>query len=210
MFEILCFGDSNTWGYSPETGARLPKASRWTGVLQRELGTGYSVIEEGQSGRTTVWDDPVEGGIKNGKAYLAPCLESHAPLDLVVLMLGTNDTKKRFGVPASDIGLCMSGLIALVLSGASGRERRAPKLLLIAPPPLSKLSAFAEMFEGGAEKSKALGPIYRDIAKAHGCGFLDAGELIRTSGLDGVHFEEGEHRKLGQAVAREAKRMLDG
>jgi lysophospholipase L1-like esterase len=207
MYEILCFGDSNTWGYSPESGGRFPRDSRWTGVLQHTLGSGYRVIEEGQCGRTTAWDDPVEGGTRNGRAYLAPCLESHAPLDLVILMLGTNDTKKRFSLTAYDIGQCMASLVDLVKTSRSGHDGGAPKLVLVAPPPLSKMTAFADMFEDGAEKSKKLGGIYRDISAGRGCAFLDAGKIISTSPLDGVHFEEAEHGKLGQALARMVKQL---
>jgi len=208
MREILCFGDSNTWGYSPKSGRRFPRDARWTGVLQSRLGSGYHVIEEGQCGRTTAWDDPVEGGTRNGRAYLAPCLESHAPLDLVILMLGTNDTKKRFSLTAFDIGQCAAGLVDLIQSSTSGHQGSAPKLILVAPPPLSAMTAFADMFEDGAEKSKKLGGIYRDIASGRGCAFLDAGEIVSTSPLDGVHFEKAEHEKLGQALARMVKELL--
>ena len=97
MRRILCFGDSNTWGYDPATGERFDEQTRWTGVLQAALGGDYTVIEEGLNGRTTVWDDPIEGH-KNGHEYLVPCLETHRPLDLVVLMLGTNDLKRRFSL----------------------------------------------------------------------------------------------------------------
>jgi lysophospholipase L1-like esterase len=208
MYEILCFGDSNTHGYSPEYGKRFSRDLRWTGVLQRTLGDGFFVIEEGQGGRTTVWDDPVEGGNKNGRAYLSPCLESHSPLDLVILMLGTNDLKKRFSVTAFDIGMCISGLIECILKSKSGRDWGAPKVLLVAPPPLAKLGALAEMLQDGTEKSKRLAEVYRGVAQAHGCAFLDAGGVIKTSDLDGVHFEEDEHRKLGQALARMVKQTL--
>ena len=103
MKTILCYGDSNTWGYDPVSQDRYPPTQRWVSVLARELGPEYQVIAEGLNGRTTVWPDPVEGEHKNGKAYLLPCLESHHPLDLVVLMLGTNDLKHRFGLSAWDI-----------------------------------------------------------------------------------------------------------
>ena len=99
---VLCYGDSNTWGYDPATQKRYPRNVRWAGVLRRALGNGYLVIEEGLNGRTTVWDDPIEG-YKNGKEYLVPCLETHKPIDLVIIMLGTNDLKARFHVPACDI-----------------------------------------------------------------------------------------------------------
>jgi lysophospholipase L1-like esterase len=84
---ILCYGDSNTWGYDPVTQERFDKNERWTGQLSQMLGGNYDVIEEGLNGRTTVWDDPIEG-YKNGRDYLIPCLESHKPLDLVIILLG--------------------------------------------------------------------------------------------------------------------------
>ena len=111
--EVLCYGDSNTWGYNPITKERYEKDERWTGVLQNALGNDYHVIEEGLNGRTTVWDDPIEG-FKNGKTYLIPCLETHKPLDLVIIMLGTNDLKKRFSLSAYDIAQGAGVLIDVV------------------------------------------------------------------------------------------------
>ena len=93
---IVAFGDSNTWGSIPAEGARYSPGVRWPGVMARELGTGYQVIEEGLRGRTTVFDDPDEPG-RNGFVYFAPCLLSHAPLDLVIIALGCNDCKAKFG-----------------------------------------------------------------------------------------------------------------
>src|SRR5688572_13370016 len=104
MKTILCFGDSNTWGYVPGTGKRYPRSERWPGVLQETLGNEFLIIEEGLNARTTTMDDPIRGGaIKNGLTYLRPCLESHAPIDLVLLLLGTNDLKHRFGLSAYDV-----------------------------------------------------------------------------------------------------------
>ena len=207
MHEILCFGDSNTWGYSPSTGQRFPRAVRWTGVLQAELGSGFQVIEEGLNGRTTVWEDPIEGD-KMGKRHLPLILESHAPLDLVVMMLGTNDLKKRFSAHAWDIAQGAGVLMDMIAASKAGKAGAGPPVLLIAPPPLGKLSTWEGMFEGGAEKSRELGRHYREAARLRGCHFLDAAEVIRSSDLDGIHLEEKEHRALGQAVAREVKKIL--
>lgn len=99
MKTILCYGDSNTWGFEPVTRNRYGRTERWTGILRQELGLDYDVIEEGLNGRTTVWDDPIEGH-KNGKEQIIPILKSHQPLDLVTIMLGTNDLKRRFGLGA--------------------------------------------------------------------------------------------------------------
>lgn len=95
MRSIMCYGDSNTWGYNPATGSRFSRDGRWTGVLRQELSDGYEIIEEGLNGRTTVWNDPIEG-YKNGKEQLIPCLETNKPLDMVIIMLGTNDLKVLF------------------------------------------------------------------------------------------------------------------
>ena len=152
---ILCYGDSNTWGWNPATQSRYVRDERWPGVLRQELGEGYLVIEEGLNGRTTVWDDPIEG-YKNGKEYLIPCLETHKPIDLVIIMLGTNDLKARFSVPACDVAAGAGVLVDIIAKSETGPGDGAPQVLLIAPPPIAKLSEFAEMFEGGAAKSRML------------------------------------------------------
>jgi len=200
MKRILCFGDSNTWGYEPATGMRYGSDARWTGVLSKVLGTGYEIIEEGLNGRTTVLDDPYEE-YKNGRDYLIPCLESQRPLDLVVLMLGTNDLKARFGVSAFDISKGIETLVKLIQNGESGIRGKPPEVLLIAPPPVAKLTDYAEMFAGADFKSQGLGGQYARVAKEMNCAFMDASTVIVSSPLDGIHFEAGEHQKLGKAVA---------
>jgi lysophospholipase L1-like esterase len=207
MLEVMCFGDSNTWGYDPATQERFPRNVRWTGVLQETLGNGYRVIEEGLNGRTTVWEDPVEGD-KMGRRHLMPCLESQAPLDLVIVMLGTNDLKKRYSAPPNDIAQGAGVLVDIINKSAAGRGGKPPAVLLMAPPPLAKLSAFAGMFEGGAEKALHLGRLYAEEAKKYGCRFFDTGTVIHSSDLDGIHFEPDQHRALAQAVAREVKKIL--
>jgi len=214
MKTILCYGDSNTWGYIPGSGARYARHQRWTGVLQRSLGGDFVVIEEGLNSRTTVLDDPTKP-FKNGKDYLIPCLDSHAPLDLVILMLGTNDLKHRFGISAFDIGANVATLLGLVKQSACSCSGGAPRVLLMAPPPVGKLTAvgstnFPEIFRGAEEKSKMLGQIYRKVAQEAGAAFLDASEVIVSSDVDGIHFEADEHRKLGEAVARRVKQLLEG
>ena len=206
MYEILCFGDSNTWGYVPGKGVRFPREVRWPGVLRRELGDGVLVIEEGQNGRTTVWDDPVEGH-KNGLAYLIPCLESHAPLDLVVLMLGTNDLKARFSVPPFDIGWSVRSLLDAVRGSGAGPGGAPPGTLLVVPPPLGKLGEFAELFAGGEEKSRKLARRYREAADAFGCDVLDAAGVAAVSDADGVHLDAAGHEALGKAVAAKVREM---
>jgi lysophospholipase L1-like esterase len=209
VHEILCFGDSNTWGYDPVSKGRFPNDVRWTGVLQAALGPEFRVLEEGLNGRTTVWEDPVEGD-KMGKRHLLPCLESQAPLDLVILMLGTNDTKKRYSAPPSDIAAGVGVLLDIIARSAAGRKGAAPPVLLMCPAPLVTLTEFSEMFEGGIEKSRALAPLYADLAKTRGCAFFDAGTVVKCSAIDGVHFDRAAHRSLGEAVAEEVRKVFRG
>lgn len=207
MKTVLCFGDSNTWGYDPATADRFPKDKRWTGILGKELGDEYEVIEEGLNGRTTVWDDPIEGD-KNGKKQLPACLESHKPLDLVIIMLGTNDLKKRFSVPSFDIANSAGVLVDIVQKSMAGHKNTSPKALLMAPPPTAILTDFAEMFEGAKAKSNKFAEHYRRVAQEHGCEFLDTSKIIVSSDLDGIHFEKDEHEKLGKAVAEFVKKLF--
>ena len=207
MKRILCYGDSNTWGYNPVTQERFDKHERWTGQLSRTLGSNYDVIEEGLNGRTTVWDDPIEG-YKNGRDYLIPCLESHRPLDLVIILLGTNDLKKRFSVSAYDVAQGAGVLVAIVQKSNAGMMGSAPPVLLLAPPPVGKLTGFAEMFEGAEAKSQKLAEHYRRVAAEFGCHFFDTSTVIVSSDLDGIHFEQGDHAQLGQAVAAKVRDII--
>jgi lysophospholipase L1-like esterase len=208
MFEILCYGDSNTRGRNPVTGVRFKNDERWAGVLQNILGREYHVIVEGLGGRTTVWNDPIEGAFKNGKDYIIPCLASHQPLDLVIIFLGTNDLKSRFPVSAADVALGAGVLIDIVKKSGCGREGKAPKVLLLIPPPLGEKAESSDMFEGGREKSLKFPRYFKEIAKQYRCEVLDTGTVIKSSDIDGVHFEKDEHRKLGEAVANIVKKML--
>jgi len=207
MKEILCYGDSNTWGYDPVTKERFGRDERWTGILQNTLGPDYHIVEEGLSGRTTVWDDPIEG-YKSGNTYLIPCLETHKPLDLVIIMLGTNDLKKRFSLSAYDVAGGAGVLVDIVNKSAAGRMGKPPKALLLAPPPLGMITEFAEMFEGGEQKSRNLSQHYRNIAQQYGCEFFDTSTVIRSSDVDGVHLEKKDHEALGKAVAQIVRKIL--
>lgn len=198
---ILCFGDSNTWGRDPHSMGRHPEEHRWPNAMQAELGDAYSVIAEGLNGRTTVWEDPVEEH-RCGKAYLMPCLMSHMPLDLVIIMLGTNDLKKRFSVSAFDIGRSIGLLLDTILKSGTGPDGGAPKVLLFSPPPLGTMTYFAEMFEGAEAKSERLPRFYREHAELRGCAFFDTGEIIRASDADGLHLEPHDQVKLGKKAAK--------
>jgi lysophospholipase L1-like esterase len=209
MKTILCFGDSNTWGADPAGGPRFDAQTRWASVLRNELGAGYWVVEEGCNGRTTVWDDPIEGD-KNGVAYLPACLVSHHPLDLVVIALGTNDLKQRFGVSPEDVARGAGVLAERVQKSGMGPGGSAPKVLLLAPPPFAPMAGtpFEERFAGGEAKSQRLGECFAREARERGCAFLDLGQVIVSSPKDGIHWEPEEHRKLGRAMALTVRALL--
>lgn len=210
MKTILCYGDSNTWGYNPKTGERLAHDKRWPGVLKNDLGDGYRVIEEGLNGRTTVWDDPFHGGYKNGKDYLIPCLSSHKPLDLVILFLGTNDLKMRFSLTPSEVTHGIRVLTDIILKSEAGLDGNPPELLLIAPPKVKTarhFTRFSEEFEKGEEKSVKLGEYYLEVAREYGCEFLDASKVVQVSELDGIHLDVDEHIKLGHAITKKIKEI---
>ncbi len=208
MKTIVCYGDSNTWGADPAGNGRFDHRTRWPGVMARLLGDGYRVIEEALNGRTTLIDDPIRPD-RNGMTYLMPCLESHHPFDLITIMLGTNDLKFRFNRTAADIGESVSQLAEMARNTPFGPGDTNPKVLIICPPPLAKLTELDAMFAGGMEKSRELPRYYELAAKWANCDFLNAGEYIQTSDLDGVHFEASEHEKLGQAVADKVRQMLE-
>ncbi|HEX9903551.1 MAG TPA: SGNH/GDSL hydrolase family protein [Propylenella sp.] len=217
MKTVLCFGDSNTWGSATDSrpsaneDARYAADERWPGIMQRELGADWAVIEEGLPGRTTVHPDPVEGSWMDGSAYLLPCLRSHRPIDLIVIMLGTNDLKMRFGVPAGDIAGGVEALLKIVERSESGPHGKSPPALVVCPPPIldhhGARPDLADMFLGGYEKSLRLTPLYAEVAERHSAAFLDAGALIRSSDHDGIHLDLEAHAVLGRAVAQAVRTL---
>ncbi|MCV7285302.1 SGNH/GDSL hydrolase family protein [Mycolicibacterium wolinskyi] len=212
---ILCFGDSLTWGWIPvEDGAptdRFAADVRWTGVLAEQLGAEYEVIEEGLSARTTNIDDPTDPRL-NGAGYLPSCLASHLPLDLVIIMLGTNDTKAYFRREPLDIAVGMSVLVTQVLTSAGGVGTLypAPQVLVVSPPELAAMPHpwFQLIFEGGQRKSAELAKVYSALASFVNVPFFDAGSVMTTDGVDGIHFTEDNNRDLGVALAEEVRALL--
>ena len=197
---IVCFGDSNTWGYHAIVGTRYDDDVRWTGRLQALLGDGYTVIEEGQNGRTTVWDDPVENRLA-GLTYLWPCMESQSPIDLIIIMLGTNDTKGRFGEQARGIADGAGRLVDLAQKSPFGRDDRAPKVLLVSPIRVEYSDEFRDLFDHQAvEKAKGFPAEFRRVAEQYGCEFLDASEYAGPCAEDGVHLDAAGHEALAKAM----------
>ena len=207
---IVCFGDSNTHGADPSGAGRMSPDVRWPRVMARALGDGYEVIEEGLNGRTTCWDTPLTPG-RNGLTYLLPCLLSHAPVDLVIIMLGTNDTKRIYGLGAPEIAGGAARLVEEARSSLSGPDDTPPKVLLVSPAPVGPLTAQSEMWGFGAaiETSRQLAGMYQIVAEDHGVGFLDAGSVAQVSPEDGIHLDAEGCASLGAAMAEQVRAQLD-
>lgn len=200
---ILCFGDSNTWGYMV-TGGRFPEDVRWPMRLQMLLGDNYTVIEEGFNGRTTVFDDPIEGGHKSGLTYLPPCVMSHSPLDLIIIMLGSNDLKKRFGMTAFTIGGGITALIKAARTYAMNADGVPPKILIVSPPPVAENimeTRHAPIFgEDSIAVSRELPHELRRVSKLMRCEFMDAAPYCEISVADAVHLTLEGHLRLAEAM----------
>ncbi len=207
---ILCFGDSNTWGYNGRLGTRFDEDTRWTGVLANELGEGYTIIEEGQNGRTTVWDDPVKGQ-KNGLKYFIPCLETHTPIDFIIIMLGTNDLKNRFNVSACEIAKSVGRLVRIAQNTEYGRNGMEPKIILTAPIHVGNLekSPFAYMFRSSTSTdSKEFSKFYMQIAQELCCEFFDASVCAAPDEIDHIHMDEQSHKELGKALKEKIRSLI--
>ena len=201
---VLCFGDSNTHGTRAlrflGDQRRHPKGARWPDVMAKMLGSGWDVIAEGHPGRTTVLDDPIEGNHRNGVRVLRALLESHRPIDLVIIMLGTNDLKARFGMAAADVALGVQRLMVEVSTAACGPGGATPEILIAAPVRVTETGVFTEIFAGAQEKADALPGHLRHLAERHGVGFVDCNEVARVDPNDGVHLDARAHLSIGQLI----------
>lgn len=207
---VLCYGDSNTWGAATvaRPDDRYGPDERWPGVLRAALGSDWLVIEEGLNGRTTNSDDPVEGAEKNGRTYLYPCLQSHRPLDVVVIMLGTNDLKARFNKSPWEIAQGMGVLVDMVKTAGAGHNGGAPRVIVVSPPPTrDEIPLHTQMFIGAQAKSREMADQYRALAKERGVDFFDAGSVIESSKHDGFHLDPEAHAALGKAIAVEVGKV---
>lgn len=203
MRTILCYGDSNTYGYNPVDGSRWDKSIRWTGRLQELLGDEYTVIEEGCNGRTTVRDDPFDLW-KNGYTYLKPCLNSHKPIDVVVMMLGTNDLKTYFGVGAKEIAEGANQLVKEMKAFSNEKHIKEPQILLVSPPRIGKeicQSGFgADFDEAAILQSELFAVYYKEVAIENQCIFVNAADIVTPSKEDSLHLMPEEHEKLARAI----------
>lgn len=210
---ILCFGDSLTWGYNPQNHSRFDDDTRWTGVLQSLLGNDYLVIEEGQNGRTIALDD-VTTGEKNGSCYIIPCIESQSPLDMIIIMLGTNDLKAHFHMKPGDVAGEMELLLKRIISHNSFGGNKDCRIILMSPPHLGDNldeSWLAEYYDCGSaiEYSKELSKWYRRLAKVYNCQFLDTADFVQASKIDACHMNGENHIKLGTKVAEIVKSIFE-
>lgn len=212
---ILAYGDSLMWGWMPIPEVvptnRYPWHERITGVMAERLGEDYEIVEEALSGRTTNVDDPIDPRL-NGAAYLPAALASHLPLDLVAIMLGTNDTKTYFSRSAFDIGTGIATLIGIVQvsAGGVGTAYPAPEILVVAPPPLGDVTDpwHGRLFADGREKTEQFGEVFAAACETFGAGFLDAGTVTTTQGADGIHFSVDNNRDVGTAIAEEVRAII--
>lgn len=208
---ILCFGDSNTWGYDAETNLRFDEETRWTGLLAQLLGNSYRVIEEGLPGRTSVSEDPLFEGL-SGFDYIYPCIMSHSPLDLVIIMLGTNDTKERFGLTSYNIA---QGIVRLAMKAkgiASGREGKTPEVLVVAPAPIGpqyiNSNVGSAMGKNCSEKSEELSNHLAVLLKESTIHFADAGEHVSMNEIDYMHLDADGHRKMAHFMFHQIQRIF--
>lgn len=210
---IVCFGDSNTHGYCAETGGRFDENERWTCLLQEMIGEEYLILEEGLSGRTTCFDDPIFEGL-SGLDYIFPCLMSHEPVDLLVIMLGTNDTKERFGVTPACIAQGMKRLIDKAAAAADCWRDGKANILVVTPQNIGKSYETSDVFEvmgrGCAEKSEGLAAEYEAVAKLCGCHYMDANQAISAgpNEIDFMHLTGEGHRQLAAALAEKITGIL--
>lgn len=202
---VLCFGDSNTHGTVPMTtlgdSKRYAFEQRWPSVMAKKLGSNWHVIAEGHPGRTSVHEDPIEGAHKSGARTLLALLESHRPLDCVVIMLGTNDLKSRFNVTAFEIAQGVEKLVAIIRASTSGPNQSAPSVLVVAPPPLKSVGVLMEIFGGGPDKSSNFADAFATMGARANVPVFNAGSACQMSDMEGVHMEPDAHVALGEALA---------
>lgn len=199
---ILCYGDSNTWGNIPYSDDRYPRNIRWPSVLQKLLGEGYEVISEGLCGRTFVAEDKAKPH-RTGITHLHAILESADPIDLVIIMLGTNDVKSTYNLSVKEIQSHLEQTITFIRSEKLDLEK-IPNILVICPPPvISELQGGRELdsrMVRGIELFKSLPILFKQISQQTACGYINAGEYISSSSIDGYHFSAEGHIKLAGVI----------
>jgi lysophospholipase L1-like esterase len=200
MQTVLCYGDSNTWGYDPTSGNRFAADVRWPGVLRAQLGGDWWVIEEGLNGRTTIYDDPADRD-RNGLTHLSVSLASHAPFEVIVLFLGTNDVFLPQPVSAHYAAQGVGVLVDMVAASGAGPDSSAPRTFVVVQPPFAPLGRWEPWSPHGVEESERFSDAYRLMASEHPCTLVDLRGVVTPSPLDGVHFDAAGHAAIAAAVA---------
>ena len=202
--KILCYGDSNTWGFSPVNGSRFPEDSRWPGVLQRCLGEGFTVIEDGLNGRT-LGAFGMAGDPLNGSEHLLALLSTYESLDLLILFLGINDL---FVDPQMSSAVLLEPLATIADAVRTVRQR--PAMLVMAPLPVNVGREYASYYHEQIERSFELVEAFEQFAARQRCHFLDPSQVISASRRDGVHIEAEEHIKLGMHLCMIVRDLFSG
>lgn len=210
MKTVLAYGDSLTWGYDPKGPGRHARENRWPVTLADALGGRAEVIAEGLNGRTTAFDDHLGDADRNGARVLPTVLATHKPLDLVIIMLGTNDLKPAVAGQAMAAKQGMARLVSIVRHHDWTPGTGVPEVLIVSPPPFCETNNpdFAAMFAGKIEESRMLGSMYADLADELECGFYDASTVAKTTPLDGIHLEAEYSKAIGKALAPVVSLML--
>lgn len=208
---VMTFGDSNTYGTPPAQARgenrRFGPEVRWPRVMERALADEWAVIEQGLPGRTTTLPDPMMGAHMDGVLGLRIALESNGPIDLLTIMLGTNDAQYHHARSAEQIVGGLAALVALARSEPYQTRHGGFDILLIAPPPILEQGTYKETAFGAAAKSQQFAPLIGALAAHWGIGFLDASAHITSSPIDGLHLSAEDHAILGQAVADKVRAL---
>lgn len=209
MKNILCFGDSNTYGYNPaKNGMRFDYEMRWTGILQKTLGAEYRIIEEGYNGRTILVEDFLNPD-KSSKNYIAPCVLSHQPLDLIAICLGANDLKKKFNFTALDIMRSMKELIRIIR--ALEFESKIPQILIM--PPICLGEGVERFFDGvfnenSVKECKKLPAFYKELSELIKCHYFNPSEFVKASPIDCIHLDEAGHKIMAEVLFKKIKEIV--
>ncbi|MGY8838858.1 MAG: SGNH/GDSL hydrolase family protein [Enterobacterales bacterium] len=205
---ILCFGDSNTWGLNPVTGKRFDENTRWTSLLNKNLGCAFSVIEAGQPNRTLVHNPPFDG-VLSGVSYLKPYLEAHR-IDFIIIALGTNDLKKRFNLTPSLIADGLNDLInSIHIYYHQGSTLKSPKIIIASPPKIRITEQYSRIYEDADIKATELSSAFKSVAANNKCTFIDFNTFINVTTDDGIHFESSQHLTVSTKITQLVRNLLN-
>lgn len=202
MISILCYGDSNTWGYNPYDGSRYDEDTRWTCLLQKKLGLEYSIIEAGLNGRTTWVDDPRDE-IRNGRKYIKYEINTHKPIDILIIMLGTNDLKHSYNLFPEEIAMGIETIIIEAKKCEFDGNKKNMKIFVLSPPKVKEIEDDGPIFMGAEEKCNKLPNCFKEISLLHECYFVNITDKIDACDYDGIHLNEEGHYKMAEIMHHE-------